>query len=447
MKRLHVLALILAITAATFAIAGSHDVPNLQGRARQLVTDLASGRMNAVVAEFDARMRTALPAAKLSQVWDQIQDQAGKFEAIGTVRHVQAGAYDIILVGCTFARAQLDAKIVYDRKGRVAGFFFLPAQPVAPARKETPPSGVRERAVTVGHAPWTLPATLSLPKGPGPFPAVVLVAGSGPQDRDETIGPNKIFRDLAWGLASKGIAVLRYEKRTKRYPVACAKLHDFTLKEETIDDARAAVDLLSRTPQIDHRRVFVLGHSLGGMAAPRIAAGDPHVAGLIIMAGNVRPLEDLMVSQVLYLARLDGKLSAQEKRQIAAVRALRAKVEGPALAANDTVDVLGSRTPGSYWLDLRGYHPDTVAATLHIPMLILQGGRDYQVTRADFRLWKRALEGHTNVTFKLYPSLDHLFIPGRGPSSPAEYMKPGHVDPRVITDIAAWIRTQPGRHK
>ena len=445
MRKLATFGFVLTIAASALAASGNRTA--LEKRARELITNLAAGRTASVASTFDARMSAALPPSKLNTVWSQIQAQAGSFKKTGAVRTTHAGGYDIILVACRFERATLDAKIVYDRKGRVAGLFFVPAQPVARARKETPPSGIRERTVTVGHAPWALPATLSLPKGAGPFPAVVLVAGSGPQDRDETIGPNKIFRDLAWGLASRGIAVLRYEKRTKEYPVACARLHDFTLKQETIDDARAAVDLLAHTPKIDSRAIFVLGHSLGGMAAPRIAAGDPQVAGLVIMAGSVRPLEKIIISQVLYLARLDGRLSPEEKQQIAAVRALKAKIESSKLTPGDTIDVLGSKTPGSYWLDLRDYHPARVARTLHIPMFILQGARDYQVTEADFRLWKRALRDHPGVTFKLYPGLNHLFMRGEGPSSPEEYMKPGHVDPEVITDIATWIHRHAGRKK
>jgi pimeloyl-ACP methyl ester carboxylesterase len=133
---------------------------------------------------------------------------------------------------------------------------------------------------------------LSLPSGAGPLPAIVLVHGSGQHDRDETIGPNKPFRDLAWGLASRGIAVLRYEKRTRQHQQRVAQLENgFTVKEEAIDDAGAAVALLRNRTGIRANRIYVLGHSLGAMLAPRIAAADPAVAGLVLMAGPVRSLE------------------------------------------------------------------------------------------------------------------------------------------------------------
>jgi dienelactone hydrolase len=125
-----------------------------------------------------------------------------------------------------------------------------------------------------------------MPIGAGPFPAIVLVHGSGPNDRDETIGPNKPFRDLALGLASRGIAVLRYDKRTKAYPAKLAASKDLTVKEEVIDDALEGVKTARSQPKIDPARVFVLGHSLGGMLIPRVAAGDASLAGVIASPGR-----------------------------------------------------------------------------------------------------------------------------------------------------------------
>ncbi len=168
----------------------------------------------------------------------------------------------------------------------------------------------RSRTRTVGAAGHS-----SLPKGEGPFPAIVLVHGSGPNDRDETIGPCKPFRDLAQGLSSQGIAVLRYEKRTKAHPAALALLPGgITVKEETVDDAAAAVGLLAAHEKIDPKRIFVLGHSLGGSLLPRIAAVRGDIAGLVSLAGSTRPLEDLLLEQVRYLLRSMARSATRRKR-------------------------------------------------------------------------------------------------------------------------------------
>ncbi len=295
----------------------------------------------------------------------------------------------------------------------------------------------------MGSGEWALPGTLTVPNGPGPFPAVVLVHGSGPNDRDETIGPNKPFRDLAWGLASQGIAVLRYDKRTKVHAAQFTPeiLANLTLQQETIDDALLAVQLLRGTQNIDPQRIFVLGHSLGAMAAPRIGQQDPALAGLILLAGPTIPLEDEILDQYTYLFNLDGTLTDAEKTELEKLQAQVARVKDPNLSDQVPATDLPLGIHAAYWLDLRDYHPAEVAKTLAMPMLVLQGGRDYQVSPTkDFAGWKTALADKANATLKLYPDLNHLMIAGQGQPNPAEYQTEGHVAPEVVSDIAAWIK-------
>lgn len=250
------------------------------------------------------------------------------------------------------------------------------------------------------------PAKLTIPEGKGPFPAVVLVHGSGPHDMDETIGPNKPFRDIGDGLAERGIATLRYVKRTSQYGGRLPA--GITLREETVDDAVSAVRLLRGNPQIDSKRIYVIGHSLGGYAAPRIGQADTAIAGLVVLAGNTRPFDVLIDEQVKYLG--GSAAQATEMKQ---------------------------RIPEAYRKDLAA-DPVAIARTLRMPMLILQGERDYQVTMEDFRGWQ-TLQG-PRVTLKSYPALNHLFQPGQGKSKPAEYQMVAPFSPMVLDDIAKWIR-------
>ena len=277
--------------------------------------------------------------------------------------------------------------ITTDAAGVIHGLHFV-----------EPPTGF---AVVTGE--YQLPAKLTMPAGAGPFPAVVLVHGSGPHDMDETIGPNKPFRDIADGLAAKGIASLRYTKRTRQY-----RPEKITLHEETIADALSAVKLLRSTPKIDPKRIYVIGHSLGGYAAPRIGKADPSLAGLVLLAGNSRPIGVLIAEQIKYLG--------MEPEQAAQMMLL---------------------MPEAYRNEL-SVDPLPVAKALAMPMLILQGERDYQVTMADFQRWQ-TLKG-PRVTLKSYPALNHLFQPGQGKSMPAEYQMAAPFSPLVIDDIAAWIK-------
>jgi len=441
MKRLlsRAAALFILLAASATSAFGADD--ELAASATALVDQMAAGDFEAAIEPFDATMRTALPADKLGQVWQGLTVQVGAFQGRGDTRQESVGPYRIVFVTCRFQKAPLDAKVVFDRAGKVTGLFFVPSVP--PVRYQ-PPDYVRadsftETDITVGEGEWVLPGTLSVPGGHGPFPAVVLVHGSGPHDRDETVGPNKPFRDLAGGLASRGIAVLRYDKRTKVHGAKMADDVDLTVREETVDDALAAVALLRETDGIAPARLFVLGHSLGGMLIPRIGARDPQLAGLIVMAGTSRPLEEVAADQVRYVQSLGLPLSARESEELDKMMAELGRVKGLYAGEEVAADARILGACPAYWLDLKGYSPPESAKDLKQPMLILQGGRDYQVTMKDFDGWRAALSGRDDVEFRLYPELNHLFAAGKGRSTPTEYEKPGHVAQAVIDDVAQWI--------
>ena len=413
-----------------------------EAHARQILDQIVTGRFGAVEAQYDSAMKSALPAGKLSEFWQQLNSQVGSFKEVTDVSQKVMQNYQVVTLVCDFQQATLDTIISFTSDGHVGGIRFVPHRPkaewTAPAYAK--PDSFREQSITVASGHWELPGTLTVPAGDGPFPAVVLVHGSGPQDQDETIGPNETFKDLAWGLATKGVAVLRYTKRTKQYG---AKTSDdpnaLTVNDEVINDARAAVELLSKQPKIDAKRVFVLGHSWGGYLAPRIATGDPQVAGIIILAGSARPLEKMIVEQLQYFAAQPGGSSDQLQKELAAAEESEKQIENPNLKSTDTIELVGAKVPGAYFIDLRGYDPTAVAAKLTIPILVLQGGRDYQVRDADFDAWKKALEGKPSVEFKHYADLNHLFETGKGMATPGEYDSPGHVAEPVVADIAAWI--------
>ena len=417
---------------------------DLKQQAQTFVDLLQAGDFTAACRMYDANMAQALPEPKLKEAWNQLAAMVGPFQKVLSIQAVERAEYRILTLTSQCERAAIDLRLTFNQAGQLAGLTY---QMTPDSTPYTPPAYVHPDSfhdydVVVGSGDWALPATLSLPGGSGPFPAVVLVHGSGPQDRDETIGPNRPFRDLAWGLASQGIAVLRYDKRTKAHAARFTPemIAAITVQDEVIDDALAAVRLLRLVPQVDPARIYVLGHSVGATLAPRIGQQDPAIAGLIIMGGITRTFEDTILDQYTYLYNLSGAITDAQKAELEELKVKVARVKDPNLSAATPAKDLPLGITPAYWFSLRGYHPDAVAAALTMRIFVLQGGRDYQVTAAgDYPAWQQALGGKPNATLKLYPRLFHLFMAGDGPSTPQEYMVENHVSDEVIDDVARWV--------
>lgn len=408
--------------------------------AQQVLDAFLSGDTASVHARFDEKMAAAVSAEQLAQ------GLAGMKAGIGDLRSRGEPAADVrdegalVTIPLRFERAELVAVVAFGKDRRISGFALRPPKaPVAEVPPVSEGAPFEEIELRVGDATTGLPGTLAMPRGKGPFPAVVLVHGSGPQDRHSTIGPNRPFLDIARGLAERGIAVLRYEKRTKAQPAAF--MAEPTIDRETTDDAVLAAKTLRARPGIDAKRVFVLGHSLGGMMAPRIAQRDPKLAGLVLLAAPSRPLLDILVEQNKRMAVLDdGRISDEENAAIM-------RLADSAKAVRDGREMTAAQSPlglsPDYWRTVDTVDAVADAAKIAQPMLILQGARDIQVVDADWQNWRAAFHDDARVTFKLYEALNHLAIPGEGDGSLAEYARPGHVAPELIADIAGWIGAQP----
>jgi hypothetical protein len=400
---------------------------------------LLAGKYPELSGMFSENLKQTITLEFLEERVSAELKEFGQPQSIGDAILATDGSNKLVSFPVKFSNTSIHVQFTLNPSGQVAGMYFRPPNKPLPALWKQPsyskPDVFHEREVTVGTDPWKLGGTLTIPMGNGKVPGIVLVHGPGPNDRDEAIFAIRIFRDLAEGLASRGYAVLRYDKRTKVYSDELSET-GYTLDDETVEDATRAVALLRKQSEVDPNRIYVLGHSLGGYAAPRIAARDRKLAGLIVMAGPARPVEDVAFDQSDYLVHMKGEPSPNDLSRLNQLKAEVDKVKHLGSGDNSPV-VLG--LPLAWWQNVKGYDPAAEAKRLGIAMLIMQGERDFQVTMKDFALWKAALGGRANVTLRSYPKLNDLFIEGEGKSNPAEYHNPGNVAPEAINDIANWL--------
>ena len=285
----------------------------------------------------------------------------------------------------------------------------------------------------------TLPSDLSKS-----VPAVVMVHGSGASNMDEKVLKLTPFKDLAEGLARHGIASLRYDKRTFVHGRKMIRNKSLTVKEETIEDALLAVQMLKRDPRIDHDRIFILGHSMGAMLAPRIDAEGADVKGLIMMAGTPCRLEEIVLRQL----RQSGRGSSVLKKIIGLeYRFYKKKFRG--LYQMSDEEAKRKKFAGNlslyYFKEMGQKTAADYLLTSKKPVLILQGGKDFQVlAKRDYRMFKKLLAGRENTQYKLYPELNHVFVKGIYNDilkASKEYSVEQHIGEDVIGDIAAFIHS------
>lgn len=412
---------------------------------KQFAEYLNEKNTDAAMAMMDEAMTDAMDG-KLESTWTQLGDSLGTFIRADNYIGITSGNYEALELTLVFEKGNIVQRVVFDSDNRISGLRFRNGE-VEQAVTQELPEGITETDVTVDAGDgYPLAGKLTLPENGDPIAAVVLIHGSGPSDMNETIGANAPFRDFAFGLAKNGIAVLRYDKRTySHHATLTGNEAIITIDEEVSKDAIAAVKLLKSRNDINADRIYLLGHSMGGGLLSYINSLGANCAGYIVMAGSIRNLWELSVEQNLLIAdELEhggNKNQAEQIRQF--VQAERLRAEGlDVLGGADTVFGM----PVSYLQTLEKIGAISLHMDDELPILVLQGEKDRQVTMADFMLWQNKLSAHHATTFISYPALNHLFGEYVGEPVPfsqmvtLEYGQNTPVADEVMDDISDWIK-------
>lgn len=340
-----------------------------------------------------------------------------------------------VAISSLYEKGRIFIQFFYDDQGAVGSFFLRPILVYAEPAES---ADFYEIPVEIGEGKRKLGGFLTVPKGKAISHTAVLVHGSGPQDMDSTVGAskNKPFRDLAYGLAREGIAVLRYHKRTYQYPEVFTSAS--TISDEMLDDAGAAVELAERHPLLDKSSVVVIGLSLGGMMGPAIAAENRSVAGLVLMAGSPRKLEDIILEQNRRALELSNMDAAGKERHMEEAARVAEKIR---TLEDGVSEALYFGASAAYWRSLNAIDVPAAASKLAIPVLAVQGEADFQISPdRDYGEWKKLARRGKNWTFILYPGLNHLFMPASERRDVGEYDRENHVDEKVLRDLGDWIK-------
>ncbi len=427
-----VIILILMMFSITLLIAE-------QASEEKFIEAVTGGNFELAESYYSPELAEAIQKGKLADIWTSILRNTGEFEVIVESKREEREDFYSVVSTLKFTNVYMDIVMTVNQEDKLSGLFFRPSEYTG-GLEQTPvyvdESKFIEEEVEFDCDGYTMYGSLIVPQNQRSFPLVIMATGSGPNDRDEKIGANKPFKNLAQGLGTLGVATLRYDKRTLTHGAQIANIPEFDIDNEYTEEITAAINFL--TTKYQGRKIFYLGHSMGAFMAPRVLNENPKLQGAVMLAGNARPTEDLVLEQSEYIMIETDDVNAvryalieKAVNEVKKIKNMKSKVEEPLL--------LG--VSKAYWLSLNNYQPVKEAKKMKKPVLVLQGERDYQVTMEDFQIWKDNFNKKDNWHFKSYPDLNHLFMTGKGKSLPQEYMKPGFVAEEVVGDIARFIKS------
>lgn len=438
-------ATIIAVVAVCLVVVGAATVVILNDRADH--NELAEEHVNMLVdgdyQNFYDNSHSALRSAvggspeRLGDLWDKYTESLGEFKSIERVNVRDVGNV-ITTSSCAFENWGLLLTITFNSENKIVGLFFGYYEP---EELYDLPEGLKENPIKINEGTkWELPGMLTTKGEDQSKVAAVIVHGSGPNDMDASIGSNKPYRDIAWGLAQQDIDVLRYDKRTFVYGSGSSDdPSKLTVKEETIDDAISAAKLLKEK---GYDTVYLIGHSMGAMLGPAIISeSDGAFDGFISLAGSPRTLQEIQYDQNWNAVKglpIADAYKQQFDAEMAKMELLNSWSEAELL--ENTIFGISAY----YVKDMVSRDAGTIAKGLDVRMLFLQGSEDFQVfADVDLSEWKDILKGKSNAQFILYNGLNHLFMESQGSyaGTADEYNFKSNVDQTAIDDMAKFIKS------
>ena len=371
---------------------------------------------------FDPLISGQIPVAELKSLPEQLESQLGKFKNVLEINNEKDSYYYY----SEFEKTKLDIQVTFNDANKIIGFFFVPHKTFDKADDKT--------ALRIKSDDIELKGTLLEPTENNQKKLVILVHGSGASDRDETVLENKPFKDIAEYLLKNGISSYRYDKRTNSNPETFND--ESTVEQETINDAVNVSNYFKNNEKFKGYQIVILGHSQGAYLMP-VIAGKANASKYVFMAGNARPLQNLLVGQYEYLHTINP--SGVSEKDVEDIRKKVDFLNSNKFNLNTPKSELPLGQSAAYWKYLVDYKPLEAVKSVKAPMFFAQGGMDYQVGAKDYVLWKKQLANNKLAEFKFYQPLNHLFMKTSGTPSPKDYEIKGNVDEGFLRDLVQFI--------
>ena len=399
--------------------------------------NIQRGKLDSSYFYLSAEVKQVLQAKQFNRIWKKTQSKFGKMTGFEFFNEERKDNLKIYKYNLFYKKDTIGISLTVFEEKEIKGFFLSPKN----ERVEylLPNYCLQSRFQEIKDSILLneiyVPIILTIPNAP--FSTLcIFIPGSGAQDIDATVGPNKIFRDISVGMSSNSIATLRFAKTN----VTNNKDKNLiTIEDEYLIITAKILEYIATNTLLKEKHIYIVGHSLGGRIAPNIAGQNKQTKGIILLAANSRPLDSLLIDQLKYISMIHEN-STQDQIDIVVVEK-KMKYLRDSLTTESNRDQLPFNIPASYWISLNHINPIKMIDSLNLPTLILQGERDYQVTMVDFKLFQQLLRNNKNVSFHSYPALNHLFLEGTEKSMPSEYLKFSNVPHYLILDITNWINS------
>jgi len=411
-----------------------------EAKGNEILQFFVNKKFTEISKRVDSLYKSSYEAYVLEKDWAELTGTYGEYKSAKPVNYDVSPYYHFIAFKVQFEFLPYILNISFNETGNIIYLSFMEAHKIYVAPDYCDVSKFLERKITVVNGMYDLPGILAMPNAESKSPLVIIVPEAGPTDKDGSYEENKPYKDLAWGLASKGIATFRYEKRSNNYGIFLLKdkaaYETFTPREDLLIDLYKIIDSLKTLPDVDPDKIYILGHGQGGMLAPLIAKERKDVAGIIMMGANAKRTQEMMIDQYKYLSKVSPEKKPEYDAQTRnAIRSMDKKLNPLTEHHLMPYDV-----QATYWIWLNQYPHLEIAKKLSKPQLILHGERDYQTNMENYDLWKKTLVKNTKATIKLYPRLNHLFYAGDAQSTYSEYYLKSNIPAQVIEDINLWLK-------